>query len=270
MDRLTPLLERFPPNVRIFYSGTLSDRYESDPKGGIGYIHWLKSGAVDVLMSGQPFGQLTGPGVIFCPGGVPHGLIPKPHAELISAEFEFGQRFKNPLTAIQPGVILIPVSGAPEIAQIHELLIGEAFSSRCGKAYGANQLLEYFVLVVFRHLIQTQAMPSGVTKALADERLLKAITSMHKEPAKAWTLEALADIAGMSRASFASHFKQATSATPMGYLTDWRISLAQSRIAQGATIKAAAREVGYTSPAALTRVFSRRVGCSPKDWQIRG
>ena len=90
---------------------------------------------------------------------------------------------------------------------------------------------------------------------------------MHAEPEKPWTLESLADIAGMSRASFANHFREATQATPIEYLTDWRISLAQSKIINGVPIKAVAKDVGYANPEALTRVFTKRVGCSPREWR---
>jgi AraC-like DNA-binding protein len=193
-------------------------------------------------------------------------LIPKPEAEIVCAEFEFGQRFKNPLISFIQSVIIIRIADAPEIESVHALLMDEAFSSRCGKTFGVNQLLQYFLLVVFRYLIRTEAIPAGVTKALADARLLKAINSMHAQPEKPWTLESLAEVAGMSRASFANHFREATQVTPIEYLTDWRISLAQSKILSGVTIKAIAKDVGYANPEALTRVFTKRVGCSPREW----
>jgi AraC-like DNA-binding protein len=266
MDRLSPLLDRFPPTARVFYSDVLCQRFEAAGESAKGHIHWVRSGEVEVFDDRGIVGTALGPSVIFSPKGCRHTLIPKPRAEIICAEFEFGQRFKNPLTLINPGVLLIPVSEAPEIEAIHRLLVEEAFSSRCGKSFGVNQLLQYFVLVVFRYLIRTESIPSGITKALADDRLLRAITSMHAEPARPWTLEALAHVAGMSRASFANHFREAAQTTPLEYLTDWRISLAQSKIASGTPIKVVAKDIGYSSPAAFTRVFTKRVGCSPRDW----
>ena len=267
LDRLTPLLERFPPTARVFFADVLCNRFEGHAESTKGHIHWLKSGAVEVVADGKAVGILSGPGVIFSPRGSAHTLIPKPEAEIVCAEFEFGQRFRNPLTLVTPGVILLPVADAPEIEVIHKLLMDEAFSSRCGKTFGVNQLLQYFVLVVFRYLIRTETIPTGITKALADERLLRAINFMHAEPEKPWTLESLAEVAGMSRASFANHFREATQATPIEYLTDWRITLAQSKIINGVAIKAIAKDVGYATPEALTRVFTKRVGCSPKEWR---
>jgi len=265
-DRLTPLLERFPPNARVFFSDVLCSRFESHADSSKGHIHWLKSGLVEVVSEGKAVGILTGPGVIFSPNGSAHTLIPKPEAEIVCAEFEFGQRFKNPLISFIQSVIIIRIADAPEIESVHALLMDEAFSSRCGKTFGVNQLLQYFLLVVFRYLIRTEAIPAGVTKALADARLLKAINSMHAQPEKPWTLESLAEVAGMSRASFANHFREATQVTPIEYLTDWRISLAQSKIMSGEPIKAIAKDVGYANPEALTRVFTKRVGCSPREW----
>lgn len=261
------MFERFPPAARVFFSGVLCNRFESHAESSKGHIHWLKSGVVEVVSDGKAVGTLSGPGVIFSPGGSAHSLIPKPKAEIVCAEFEFGQRSKNPLTLVAPGLILIPVAGAPEIQVIHKLLMDEAFSSRCGKAFGVNQLLQYFVLIVFRYLIRTETIPTGITKALADERLLRAINGMHAEPERPWTLESLADVAGMSRASFANHFREATQTTPIEYLTDWRISLAQSKIISGVPIKVIAKDVGYANPEALTRVFTKRVGCSPREWR---
>lgn len=265
-DRLTPLLERFPPNARVFFSDVLCSRFESHADSSKGHIHWLKSGLVEVVSEGKAVGILTGPGVIFSPNGSAHTLIPKPEAEIVCAEFEFGQRFNNPLISFIQSVIIIRIADAPEIESVHALLMDEAFSSRCGKTFGVNQLLQYFLLVVFRYLIRTEAIPAGVTKALADARLLKAINSMHAQPEKPWTLESLAEVAGMSRASFANHFREATQVTPIEYLTDWRISLAQSKIMSGVPIKAIAKDVGYANPEALTRVFTKRVGCSPREW----
>ena len=265
-DRLTPLLERFPPNARVFFSDVLCSRFESHADSSKGHIHWLKSGLVEVVSEGKVVGILAGPGVIFSPNGSAHTLIPKPEAEIVCAEFEFGQRFNNPLISVIPSVIIIRIADAPEIESVHALLMDEAFSSRCGKTFGVNQLLQYFLLIVFRYLIRTEAIPAGITKALADERLLKAINSMHAQPEKPWTLESLAEVAGMSRASFANHFREATQVTPIEYLTDWRISLAQSKIMSGVPIKAIAKDVGYANPEALTRVFTKRVGCSPREW----
>lgn len=70
----------------------------------------------------------------------------------------------------------------------------------------------------------------------------------------------------MSRTAFAIKFKKLLGTSPGQYLADWRLSLVQARLKEGATLKALALELGYSSQSALTRVFSQRLGVSPRQW----
>jgi AraC-like DNA-binding protein len=89
---------------------------------------------------------------------------------------------------------------------------------------------------------------------------------MHDQPGHPWTLDELADLAGMSRARFAVNFRETVGITPLDYLTDWRMSVAQNLLKQGRPIKSVAAAVGYQSQAALARVFAKRIGLAPTDW----
>ena len=53
MDRLSPLLERFPPIARVFFSDVLCENFESDLDDGKGHIHWLRSGEIEVQSAGN-------------------------------------------------------------------------------------------------------------------------------------------------------------------------------------------------------------------------
>ena len=50
--------------------------------------------------------------------------------------------------------------------------------------------------------------------------------ALHANPARDWTLEALAHEAALSRSSFAERFTQFVGHPPMQYLTNWRMQLA--------------------------------------------
>jgi AraC-like DNA-binding protein len=127
-------------------------------------------------------------------------------------------------------------------------------------------LSELLVLHLLRIAMSSGGPRMGVLAGLADPRLAKALVAMHAQPAEAWTLQRLAERAGMSRARFALHFQQVVGQTPMDYLAGWRMGLAMAELRRGRPVGQVAQQVGYGSASALARVFSARVGVSPLAW----
>lgn len=266
MDRLTPVFERFTPKVQIRFAKRILGRIDTPAAHQSGQIYWLRSGEVTLQADHVLVQTIPGPSVIYLPDPSKCEIRSRSQAEVVCADLEFGQRFDNPLALMDLPMVVVAVSEAADIAVIHELLMQEAFSERCGKMLATQHLFQYFLFVFFRHLIRTRAVPAGIIMALNDERLLRAVTSMHRHPEQVWTLERLADTATMSRATFARKFRETMGKTPLEYLTEWRIKLAKSMIARGIPIKSVARDVGYASSAVLTRVFTQQVGKSPRQW----
>ena len=91
--------------------------------------------------------------------------------------------------------------------------------------------------------------------------------AMHEAPAHPWSLDTLADAAGMSRSAFADAFRASVGQTPGQYLQGWRIGLAQRALRRGRPLKLIADEVGYGSEAALSRAFKAHSGVSPRAWR---
>lgn len=267
IDRLTPLLTRFQPQANIFFAGNLCDSYVSDERRPVGHIHWIFGGKVDLLVKDEPLQSLTKPTIVFLPNPIEHTLCPQPEAEILCCEFDFGHRQANPLIMVPNRAVVIDLDKAPEFESLGRLIKEEFETHRCGQRFGLTQLMQYFILLLLRHLISVQGLPSGIARALSDPKLLCAVTAMHNQPQQNWTLDRLAQEAGMSRAAFASHFKKATGYTALDYLTDWRLSLVKSMLLTGKSVKHSAFEVGYASSAALIRVFQRKFGVSPTEWR---
>ncbi|NJS36679.1 MAG: helix-turn-helix transcriptional regulator [Brachymonas sp.] len=114
--------------------------------------------------------------------------------------------------------------------------------------------------------MESGEVKTGILAALGDKRLSIAVTAMHDRPDQDWTLESLAEKAGMSRARFASHFRAVTDTTPLDYLTTWRIEITKNQLRQGRSLKAIAPKVGYSSAEALIRSFMRHAHITPKEW----
>lgn len=73
----------------------------------------------------------------------------------------------------------------------------------------------------------------------------------------------LAEIAGMSVASFHRHFKAATTMSPLQYQKILRLHAARRLLASGAEASRAAYSVGYESASQFSREYSRTFGVSP-------
>jgi AraC-like DNA-binding protein len=137
------------------------------------------------------------------------------------------------------------------------------------------QQLAYMMLVQALRLHLADAASSGVgwLFALADKQMSAAITCMHDDPGHPWTLQKLAERVGMSRSVFALRFKETVGATPMEYLTRWRMLLASDRLKNTDRLKNSddsistiARSLGYESESAFGKAFKRVMGCSPKQY----
>ncbi len=131
------------------------------------------------------------------------------------------------------------------------------------------QQLAYMMLVQALRLHLAEGARGGVgwLFALADKQMSAAITCMHDQPGHPWTLEKLAERVGMSRSVFALRFKETVGATPMEYLTRWRMLLAGDRLKHsGDSICEIAPSLGYGSESAFGKAFRRVMGCSPRQY----
>lgn len=128
--------------------------------------------------------------------------------------------------------------------------------------------LAHMILIEALRLHMAEGLRGGVgwLFALADKQIGAAIGAMHDNPAHGWTLQTLAERAGMSRSTFALKFKATVGASPMDYLTRWRMLLAGDRLAGSSDpVSAIALSLGYESESAFSTAFKRVMGCSPRQ-----
>jgi transcriptional regulator GlxA family with amidase domain len=87
-------------------------------------------------------------------------------------------------------------------------------------------------------------------------------------PSHPWTLEELAREAATSRSNLAMRFTLLVGQPPIKYLSQWRMQVAATLLAQS-TVKIAAvgAQVGYGSEAAFSRAFRKSAGLSPGAWR---
>ncbi|HVJ55152.1 MAG TPA: AraC family transcriptional regulator [Aliidongia sp.] len=134
------------------------------------------------------------------------------------------------------------------------------------------QHLAYMMLVQALRLHLTEGLDGGVgwLFALADKQIGAAIGATHADPAQRWTLQNLAERAGMSRSSFALRFKETVGTPPLEYLTRWRMLLAGDRLTNSRdSVAVIALALGYESESAFSTAFKRVMGCSPRQYGSR-
>ena len=150
-----------------------------------------------------------------------------------------------------------------------ERMMDELRAQRPGGVLVVEHLAHMMLLQALRlHLAEGAAGGVGWLFALADRQMGAAIGAIHEAPARRWTLEDLAARAAMSRSNFALKFKESVGASPMEYLTRWRMMLAGERLLHGGeAVSVIALSLGYESESAFSTAFKRVMGCSPRQYR---
>ena len=109
---------------------------------------------------------------------------------------------------------------------------------------------------------------TGWLAGLRDPYVSRALTALHGDCARAWTSEALAAEAGLSRSAFADRFTRLMGEPPMRYLARHRMNAAANLLQEGRHNACnIAYTVGFNSEAAFSRAFKKEFGVPPGAWQ---
>ena len=148
-------------------------------------------------------------------------------------------------------------------------LVRERTEGSPGVASASAQLAHLMFIQILRaHLDSGATLAAGWLRLMGNQRLTPALRLLHGEPARAWGLDELAHACGMSRASFAVHFKATAGAAPLAYLAQWRMRLAERALRDGDNaISSLGYSLGYASESAFSNAFKRLVGEAPARYR---
>lgn len=268
MDALSLLLNRFAITAGVFYTGRICGVHGFAADEQRGHLHIIEQGPVDLVEPDGSVRRIEQATLLFMPRPERHRLIADEAlgAKVLCATVQFGGGNSNPISDSLPALVAVELDSLEGALPLLGLVGREAFGNEPGAQAAVDRLCEILIIQLLRHCLLQGLTTGGTLAGLSDARLAKALSAMHREPARAWDLAEMAAEAGLSRARFAARFREVTGQTPADYLAGWRIMVAQHLLRSGRAMKQVSAESGYGSSSAFIRAFARKVGMPPTQW----
>lgn len=184
----------------------------------------------------------------------------------VGGGFSFSAPAARLLDALPP-VLHVP-AGAPEAASIAEVLATVAREVR-EDLPGSTAVVEHLAVVMLVrmlrwHLAQGPGTPPGWLRGLADPVVGRALTALHGDPARRWTVAELARTCAVSRSTLSERFRTVVGSGPIEYLVGWRMEIATQDLLRGdESVAAIGRRLGYASESAFSTAYKRVRGGAP-------
>jgi AraC-like DNA-binding protein len=193
---------------------------------------------------------------------------------IVCVSLSFDRVSLKPITQLLPNFILMKADQARTLA-LHitmQALASEMAEQAPGSGVVATRLAEVLFIQLLRaHIASGPERDKGWLRAIFDPQIGTALNAIHDSVRTPWTVESMAEAAGMSRSGFAARFKELLGQTPLEYVTEWRMQKAMQLLQQRDTkLIDIARSVGYESGTAFSKAFKRVVGANPGEYLKRG
>ena len=145
-----------------------------------------------------------------------------------------------------------------------ETLLAELAEPKPGTLALADSLMQQCLVLLLRRYCASGECRLPWLSALEDPRLGRAVAAMLAHPERDFTLEGLAETAGMSRSAFAAHFTTAFERPPIEFLKETRLRRAAQLLrSTDLPVKSVAPRVGFASRSYFSRAFKALYGVDP-------
>jgi AraC-like DNA-binding protein len=194
-----------------------------------------------------------------------------PRSDVVCGYLHTTDPLFNPELRVFPPVFVVRPTGAAAewVSANIAFALHQTSASPATPPAGATRLPELLLVEVLRlHLAGAPASEHGWAAALTDPILAPALAAIHGAPERRWTVTELAAAAAVSRSLLDGQFRKVLGRSPIRYLTEWRMHLAQDLLATtDLGVVAVAHRVGYDAEEAFSRAFKRVVGSPPGAWR---
>ena len=190
----------------------------------------------------------------------------EPTSQVLCATYAEEGAALHPLLRLLPPVIVVRAHDTHSpLATLMQLMRAEQRAAGLGGAAVIDRLVDVLLVYVIRRwLAETDVGGASWLTALRDPVVADVLARLHADPAAPWSVEQLAAVGGVSRATLGRRFVEFVGESPSAYLTRWRLHLAAQRLRTTEdSVGKIARSVGYTSEYAFSRAFARAWGIAP-------
>lgn len=167
--------------------------------------------------------------------------------------------------------IVEDLSGSPVVRQAFTTMLEEVARPRLGTRALTSALMNICLLKALQSHFDGPSDQKNSLTCLGGPRLQKAIATVQEKPEAAYNVAALAELAGMSRAAFASEFLKTFAITPMKFVTKTRLQHAADLLrSTTVSVKVIAASIGFSSRSHFSRAFRDAYGIDPRNFRRNG
>ena len=301
MDALSQFIQLTRPqaslDLRCLFQGPFSIPHDPEPEGQA-IFHLVLAGTCLVETGGHTLTLREGDFILF-PRGHAHtihdpasradaparklrtshdGMLPlrqtgrgAAEVDLLCGRFVHEHGSATLLVRTLPDPLHVSLSDSasfPALQAVIGMMRSEAETRAPGALAIVTSLSQALLTLALRVYGQCENAGPGTLTLLSDARLSASVQAMLTRPEQAWTIDALANLAAMSRATYARHFKARADMTVWDFLTRVRMTMAcdalmHTRLSVG---EISAR-VGYQSEAAFGKAFKQQLGMTPARYR---
>jgi len=303
VDVLAEILRAQRLRGTVYFRADFREPWGLDIRGGeFANFHIVAQGQC-WLRFGEPEStrRLETGDVVLFPHGSPHALLHAPHAEavpaselvgggditddesecrafggsgavtttLICGHFEYDKRYPHPLFETLPTIVHVKASSqsnADWLTTAGRLAAAQSTTGRIDDSVIVDRLAEALLMQALLGYVaeMNEVESSSFLAAVQDQCIGRALNLIHEDIAREWTLNELAQEAGVSRSVFAERFRELVGESPILYLARWRMLKARELLLDTSLSMAqVADAVGYQSEFSFAKAFTRLFGAPP-------
>ena len=195
-----------------------------------------------------------------------------PRTRMVNGIFRFPGPRPNHLIRVLPEVMIVRGRLRQGPAWL-DGIVGEIVEEAAREEPGFQAIIERFADIMFVQAVRASvadnpAIGPSWLKGLKDPHIARALTLVHADPSRRWTVGALAKEAGLSRSVFANRFRATVGSTVMEYVAERRMDLAEALLSGSRKpLVEIALDVGYDSEISFSRAFRRWADTSPGQYR---